>query len=149
MTAVLCGKVPVVPKESEMKTRFAFVALVSMLFLNVAVANTGDPLDVNKDNIIDETDADIVILHINTYGVTDVTDDMVNEFAPWDDSGLEFTVPLLGAEAHVYDITNIGPTVDDIERLNYCLTWERKDVNNSGTITAADALAIINWVNSH
>jgi hypothetical protein len=142
----------IVLKDADMKTRFAFVALISAIMLvtaNIAGANTGDPLDVNKDDIIDETDADIVILHLNTYGSTDSVDDAVTEFSPFDDSGLEFLIPLVGPEDVLYDIASIGPSQADIARINYCATWERKDVTGDGFISAIDALTIINWLNSH
>jgi hypothetical protein len=135
-----------------MKTRFDFVALMFGIVLwsaSIAVAHTGAPEDVNKDNIIDETDADIVILHINTYGSTNDRAAAVAEFEPWDDEDLADLILLLGAEPVLYDLASIGPTSGDEARVNYCVTWHRNDVNGNGTISAADALQIINWLNSH
>jgi Dockerin type I domain len=132
--------------------RFAFVALISafvFLWANVAVANTGNVLDVNKDGLIDDTDADIVILHINTYGSTNALNAALTQFGTWDDEDIPDLIDFLNsAEDVLYDLATINPTSGDEARVNYVVTWERKDVNGNGTISAADALAIINYLNS-
>jgi len=135
-----------------MNVRFAFVALfgIALSCVNIAVANTGDPLDVNKDGLIDETDADIVVLHINTFGNgTDSVEDALDEFGTWDDEELRDDVLSEGPEEVLYILSLYFPTSGDTARVNYVVTWERKDVTGDGFIVPGDVLAIINYLNSH
>jgi hypothetical protein len=140
-----------------MISRFAFAALISgFVFLStgIAVANIGDTKDVNKDGLIDETDADIVILHVDEWGVTDALEDALDKFGTWDDEDIPYEdiVTDGSAEPSLYRVNYLrllGLTSGDEARINYVVTWERKDVNNDGDITAADALVIINYLNSN
>jgi hypothetical protein len=140
-----------------MISRFVFAALISglvFLWSNTAVANIGDPKDVNKDGLIDDTDADIVILHVDEWGVTDALEDALNKFGTWDDYDMRNEIYYAGsAEPVMHDIllyriyTSLS-TGDELRIINV-VTWERKDVNDDGNITAADALVIINYLNSN
>jgi hypothetical protein len=137
-----------------MNMRFVFVALTSgvvLLSANYAAADVGNVLDINKDGVITDIDAETVIEHLNTYGSTD-PDEPEAQF-PFDSEDLEEEADVTPLEdiLHNYVFYEFIYGLDDpdLERLTYRITWERRDTSGDGWVSPIDALLIINWLNSH